>query len=82
MAALGFLFFLGVLGASLWTIFATVAPRSNYIAALLSGSSAAPMLVPVAQRRRVRRINSPVVRSGAAPGSGLGSGLGSLRAAA
>lgn len=57
MAVFGFLFFLGVLIVSLWTIHATVAPRLGYIVALLSGSNAAPALVPVAQRRRVRRIS-------------------------
>lgn len=64
MAALGFLFFLVVLVAAVWAIVMTVAPRSAYIAALLSGSAAAPVLVPVAQRRRVRRIMVPAVRSG------------------
>lgn len=56
MAVLAGLFFMGVLATSLGAILATIAPRRPYIAALLSGSYAAPVLVPVAQRRRVRRI--------------------------
>ena len=56
MAVLGFLFFLGVLATAMWAMFVTITPRASYIAALLSGSAAAPMLVPVAQRRSVRRI--------------------------
>lgn len=57
MAVLGFLFFAVVLAVAIWAIGATVAPRAGYIAALLAGSVAAPVLVPVAQRRRVRRIS-------------------------
>lgn len=57
MAVMGLLFFASVLAVAVWAIHATVAPRASYIAALLSGSAAAPLLVPVAQRRRVRRIS-------------------------
>lgn len=67
MAVFGFLFFMGVLATALWAIFVTIAPRLSYIAALLSDSAAAPVLVPVAQRRRVRRISPLPVRSGPAP---------------
>ena len=63
MAVLGFLFFSGVMAVSLWSIYATVQPRLGYIAALLSGSTAAPVLVPVAQRRRVRRVRPLPLRS-------------------
>lgn len=56
MVLLGFLFFSGVLAVSLWAMAITIAPRAGYIAALLSGSAAAPVLVPVAQRRPVRRV--------------------------
>lgn len=57
VAVMGSLFFVIVLAVSLWAMIVTVAPRLNYIAALLSGSMAAPVLAPVAQRRRVRRIS-------------------------
>lgn len=63
MAILGFLFFAGVLAVSMWTIVATIQPRLGYIVALLSGSAAAPVLVPVAQRRRVRRLRPLPLRS-------------------
>lgn len=56
MALLGFLFFAAVFSASVWSIYATVAPRAGYLMALLSGSAVAPVLLPVAQRRRVRRL--------------------------
>ena len=57
MAILGFLFFTSVLATAIWTIAITVSQRRDYIVALLSGSQAAAVLVPVAQRRRVRRIS-------------------------
>lgn len=63
MAVMGFLFFAGVLATSLWAMFVTIRPRLGYIVALLSGSAAAPVLVPVAQRRRVRRFRPLPLRS-------------------
>lgn len=63
MAVLGFLFFVSVLAIAVWAMFATIAPRASYIAALLSGSTAAPVLVPVAQRRRVSRMQPLTARA-------------------
>lgn len=63
MAILGFLFFAGVLAVSVWAMVVTIQPRLGYIVALLSGSAAAPVLVPVAQRRRVRRLRPLPLRS-------------------
>lgn len=63
MAVLGFLFFAGVLTIAVWAMVTTIMPRASYIAALLSGSAAAPVIVPVAQRRRVRRIQPLTARA-------------------
>lgn len=63
MAVLGLLFFASVLIIALWSIVATIQPRVAYIADLLSGSTTAPVLIPVAQRRRVRQLNPLAVRS-------------------
>lgn len=62
MTVLGFLFFAAVLAVAVWSILLTIMPRKAYISALLSGSTAAPVLVPVAQRRRVRRIEPATAR--------------------
>lgn len=63
MAILGFLFFASVLAVAVWAMFVTIHPRMGYVVALLSGSAAAPLLVPVAQRRRVRRLRPLPLRS-------------------
>ena len=63
MAVMGFIFFAGVLAVSVWAMVVTIQPRLGYIVALLSGSAAAPVLVPVAQRRRVRRLRPLPLRS-------------------
>lgn len=57
MAAISFLFFVAVLAAAIWAIYATVAPRGRYITALLSDSAAAPVLVPTVRGRPVRRVS-------------------------
>ncbi len=63
MVLLSGMFFMSVLAVSLWAMFVTIAPRIDYIAALLSGAVVAPVMVPVAQRRRVRQLNPLSVRS-------------------
>ncbi|MES2754830.1 MAG: hypothetical protein V4659_09210 [Pseudomonadota bacterium] len=63
MTFVTFAIFAAALAISLWTIFATIAPRHRYIVALLSGSVAAPVLQPVETRRRVRRISPLSLRS-------------------
>lgn len=65
MTILVSLFFGAVLAAAIWAMIATIAPRAHYIAALLSGSAAAPVLVPVAQRRQVRRVTAFPIRPAA-----------------
>ncbi len=56
MAIIGMILFSAVLAASTWAIAMTVAPRWSRIVALLDGSAFAPVPVPVAARRTVRRI--------------------------
>lgn len=63
MAVMGFLFFATVFAVSVWAIVDTVQPRAGYIVELLSGSTASATLVPVAQRRRVRRLSPLPVQS-------------------
>lgn len=63
VAILVVMFFAGVMAVATWAIVATIAPRLDYIAALLSDRPVSPMLVPVAQRRRVRRLSPLSFRS-------------------
>ena len=66
VAVLAALLFTAAFAASLWAMFATIAPRIDYMRALLRGE-AVPALAPVqAQRARVtpraapRRISVPL----------------------
>ena len=56
MAVIGLVLFSTVFAVSIWAIVDTVAPRLAQIAALLDGSAFAPVRMPVAARRTVRRL--------------------------
>lgn len=56
MAITALILFSAALAAAVWTIVATVAPRLDYIVALLDGRASGPEPVLVAARRTVRRI--------------------------
>ncbi len=63
MAVLGFLFFTSVLGIAVSSIVLTLRPRMGYIVELLLGHATQSAQIPVAARRRVRRLTPLSVRS-------------------